>query len=166
MTTPKSSDLGAVLESLALVVDGMEKRLTAVEARTECCVAQEDQTAATKALGTVKQLVEVVDKLDQRIAEIENSGSQSSLGETQSEMLADWVKEIRTTYCLGSKINEAWRDIPAVAVELQALWMAYHHAFGSEAKPFEQIYWHDALARVVPRIVEHQGQHRKSVQLR
>jgi hypothetical protein len=85
----------------------------------------------------------------------------AAIGEPDEDQFFEWVEWLRRTYFLESSIGPKWPEVGPVVFELQALFKAYGRAFAPDAGGFEQVYWHDALARVLPRIEGYFKAHRK-----
>jgi len=116
---------------------------------------------ATDAEQALLELATVVNDLDERLAAAEACIARGQWDQHSPQELTGWVEQLRETYQLRSKLTDSWAHIPAVVAELTALRTAHRAAWGPTAGPTDQMHWHDALARAVPRLLEHQAEHRK-----
>ncbi len=112
-------------------------------------------TTGNKAATPTGELLEAIainlTELAGRVGVLEEVISNSWVKD-QPAVFADWVDQIRDTYCLQSKVSENWQTMPGVVAELAALYVAYQAAFSPSAKPFDQASWHDALLRTLSRV--------------
>jgi hypothetical protein len=114
---------------------------------------------------SILALAALVDDHDQRIARLEDGapddgGGQDDADEPGEDPLDAYVQHLIDTYDMGDEVSN-WRAIPAFVAELDALRRAHDYAYSSEAGAFEQVYYHDALARVRGRLTEHRSRNHK-----
>ena len=114
---------------------------------------------------SILALAALVDDHDQRLARLEGGGAgegddQAGGDESGEDPLDAYVQHLIDTYDMGDEVSN-WRTIPAFVAELDALRRAHDYAYSSEAGAFEQVYYHDALARVRGRLTEHRSRNHK-----
>lgn len=77
-----------------------------------------------------------------------------AVDEPPAEELTQWVKWLVGRYGLAERFPDTWAGIPGVVDEMNALRMAWLYTYGEGPVPgFEATQWHDALARVLQRVV-------------
>lgn len=121
-------------------------------------------------MDTLESLSGTIERLAGRVEQLE--AGQLQAGDTRerttvdgvppakaepSEELVAWAKWLDGRYGLGPKLPSKWQEIPGAADELDALRHAWLLAYDAETGApqqvgFEATQWHDALARVLPRI--------------
>lgn len=114
---------------------------------------------------SILALAALVDDHDQRLARLEGNGpaeddEPADVDEPGEDPLDAYVQHLIDTYDMGDEVSN-WRAIPAFVAELDALRRAHDYAYSSEAAAFEQVYYHDALARVRGRLTEHRSRNHK-----
>lgn len=122
--------------------------------------SDEAATVDAGAATALLELVEMVNDHDTRLVALETATTPAAPtldGDDPDEDTAfgEWANWLRATYCLQAEIPDAWADVPSVVAELRALYVAHQGAQDSEAGAMDQVYWHDALDRVVARIDRH-----------
>lgn len=115
---------------------------------------------------TVAELAESVEQLENQLARLIEVVAQRLSGpnpaarsdqtadgqdEDAESKLSEWVAEISERYYLRF-VLQGWQDNTAIRAELEALRLAHQAAFADDAGAFDQVYWHDALARTLQRI--------------
>ncbi len=106
---------------------------------------------------TLHDLVERVDGLSARVDELETA----SQGDPSAGFL-EWLHRTLARYYLADQ-EEAILINAALLAEWQGLYKAHKGAYRAKAGDFEQVFWHDALARVLGRTPLHKSHQESAI---
>ncbi len=115
--------------------------------------------------ATLLSFAETISDHEDRIHALETGQRGAAAGsETDGDdeaALNEYVRHLCDDFLWSETLGTAWRDVPAVVAELDALRRARAFAYSDEAGAFERVYYHDALERVRERVTTHRQRHRK-----